>query len=451
MKDNIRHTLYESVHLYNILPLTSACNVSCMFCSHGQNPAGIEVFAIPPLSLEQAEELMIFLSPKRKIIIGESATRIIEGEPFCHPDCMEILKMLRDKFPSTPLQVTTNGTFLTYGVIEKLKKLQPLEINLSLNSSNIEMRRMLMRDSLAQQAVESVKHLSRSGIGFHGSIVPLPWVTGWHDIDETISFLEQNGAATVRVFQPGFTHYREKALQPPTGWEEELLSYLKDCRNGREIAITVEPPGLQDLYPLISGVVRGSTADQAGLEADQVILEINGHPPFSRVDAFYRLSKPGTYDILVRERNGREKKLNLKLGEKERSGLVMDYDLSPKTVWEVEKVIRKSKAKQVVILASEGGAALLAAGLKRSRGLGTKRIDPEVIAVPNRTFGGTIRSAGLLLVDDLRAALRERMRAKKGCDLAVLPAIAFDRRGRDLMGNSYLSLRDEFDLRLETV
>ena len=101
MKKNIKRILYDSVYQYNILPLTSACNVSCTFCSHKQNPPEVEVYTIQPLTLFEIEELMVFLSPDRKIVIGESATRLIEGEPFTHPKFFTILKILNCALLST--------------------------------------------------------------------------------------------------------------------------------------------------------------------------------------------------------------------------------------------------------------------------------------------------------------------------------------------------------------
>ena len=249
MKDRIRQALYESVHLHNILPLTSACNVSCLFCSHRQNPPGLEAYAIPHLSPGEAEELSAFLSPDRKIIIGESATKIMEGEPFCNPDCLEILSMLRQKFPFTPLQVTTNGSLLTPETAKRLKMLEPLEINLSLNSSDPKMRRLLMSEAVRTGCPDSLLPAG-CGVAFHGSIVPLPWLTGWHDIAETISF-QARGAVTVRIFLPGFTCCRRRNLLPPC-WEEELITFT-GLRNRTGIPLTMSP-----------GTFRPAAADHRG-------------------------------------------------------------------------------------------------------------------------------------------------------------------------------------------
>ena len=67
-------------------------------------------------------------------------------------------------------------------------------------------------------------------------------------------------------------------------------------------------------------------------------------------------------------------------------------------------------------------------------------------AVPNRFFGGSIAAAGLLTTLDFAAAIKNiRSRAPFGrgqdYDLLLLPGIAFDSRGRDLLGRRYSHLR----------
>ncbi|MFO7819200.1 MAG: hypothetical protein R6V17_03080 [Halanaerobacter sp.] len=66
----------------NILPITSVCNLDCKFCSHKGNPPEVKTFASGHRPLKEIRSLIDFLSADRKIIIGESATKIEEGEPF---------------------------------------------------------------------------------------------------------------------------------------------------------------------------------------------------------------------------------------------------------------------------------------------------------------------------------------------------------------------------------
>lgn len=447
MKKNIKRILYDSVYQYNILPLTSACNVSCTFCSHKQNPPEVEVYTIQPLTLFEIEELMVFLSADRKIVIGESATRLIEGEPFTHPEFFTILKMLRRRFPQTLLQITTNGSLISEAVAKELKGLEPLEINLSLNSASVMVRSYLMNDPQAETAIEGVKALSAAGVVFHGSMVAMPWLTGWEDIKSTIEFLVQAGSKTIRVFIPGFTRFGKGLTLPPNGWEEELRTFLILYKNSIDVPLTIEPPILNDLRAEITGVIPGSVSQLAGFKPGMEILTINGAVPFSRVDAFNNLNVPGEYKIKVRERDT-ELYIDIRLHEGEKSGLVMDYDISINTIKLIKKTISIKKANNPVILAGHAGAPLIREALKKS---GSKLKEESVFCVNNHYFGGTIGAAGFLVADDFIYAIDSQIFKVAKPDLFILPSLAFDRQGRDLLGISYEKITERFSIDVELV
>ncbi len=450
----VKQLLYTSVHKNNILPLTTRCNVSCIFCSHGQNPPDIEAVAIPPLSWGDLEDMVIFLSPQNKVILGESATRIMEGEPFTHPRCIEVLQMIRRNLPETLIQITTNGTLLTKEKVKALKELEPLEIVISLNSSTVEKRQVLMNDRCAASAIKAVQLLADQSITFHGSMVTMPWVTGYEDIKSTITFLEQHGAETIRTLLPGFTRHRKKGvcprntdLVPEPGWEDELIDFLKQCRAECTVPITIEPLGLHDLKPTITGVIANSRSAEVGLKKGDLIKSINGEVPFSRTEAFYQLKGPGRYTIEIASADGCNKDVVLPLGKEEKSGLVMDYDISLRCLEEIVRAMGPQEQGSTLILASEFGAPLLQAGLKKI----LKQDDSwEVVAVKNHSFGGNIRAAGLLLVEDFSIALAKISSLKKP-DVVLLPAIAFDEKGKDLRGISYTKLSSEYNIIVKIV
>ncbi|MTI67097.1 MAG: radical SAM protein, partial [Firmicutes bacterium] len=123
--------ILNTVQRHNILPITSKCNTSCVFCSHKYNPKDVCVYKLPSLNINEIEDMISFLDPNKKIIIGESATRIIEGEPFVRKDIYEILKKIRS-YSKEVIEITTNGSNLTLDMVKKLKTLEPLELNVSL-------------------------------------------------------------------------------------------------------------------------------------------------------------------------------------------------------------------------------------------------------------------------------------------------------------------------------
>ena len=105
----------------------------------------------------------------------------------------------------------------------------------------------------------------------------------------------------------------------------------------------------------------------------------------------------------------------------------MNYDLDWNLVERVAQVIRHHRARRVLVLTSVWGFPWLRLALPE-----WERACNEVqlVAVPNRFFGGSIASAGLLTTFDCAAAIKN-MQSKHEQDygLLLLPGIAFDSRG----------------------
>src|SRR6056297_2859675 len=102
-----KEILFKTVKEDNILPITSICRLNCIFCSHKNNPSQIETYSFGHLELELIKRMVEFLDHSRPVIIGESASKIIEGEPFAHPDIIEILNYLRKRWPDIEIKITT--------------------------------------------------------------------------------------------------------------------------------------------------------------------------------------------------------------------------------------------------------------------------------------------------------------------------------------------------------
>lgn len=455
MKQELRDVLFHSVNKYNILPLTSRCNVNCIFCSHKQNPSGIHSYSIQNLSWTDIEDMMIFLSPHKKIIIGESATRVMEGEPLTHPLFEKVLIELRKRFPKTTIQITTNGNLLTDELVRKMKELEPLEINISLNSSIAIKRQTIMNDYRAENAIQAVSKLNHNQINYNGSIVALP-LPGWQDdLERTIGYLQENGANTLRIFLPGVTRYRKNIEEMGFknnilfgNWEVKMNEFVIKCRNRYTIPITLEPSGIKDLIPDICGVIKNSKADHMGIKAGTRILSIDGSKPFSRIEAFNALNAPGEHKITICENKGSEKYLSLLINEGERSGLVMDYDMPLWMIESIEEEVSNYDPDDILILASEGGAGLIKEGLVKK---GLNELKDKIKAVKNMTFGGNIKAAGLLMVNDFTFALDEYLLEGKKPKLLLLPSIAFDHRGKDLRGIDYLEIEEAFNIKVKYI
>lgn len=430
--DARKHWLYAAREC-NVLTLTSRCNVQCLFCSHRQNPPEVLTYTLPPLSVEEIKAQIDLLSPRHKIIIGESATRICEGEPFTHPQIRSILSLVRDKHSRTPLQITTNGILLTkeYGPI--LGALHPLELIISVNSTEPSHRVEIMGKAAGELplALELCRDFN---IPFHGSIVAMPHRTGFADLHRTLCHLEEVGALSVRIFLPGFTRLAPPGLRFGRELVGELEAFVTREASNLGIPVTLEPPLLQDLIPLVKGVIADSPADRSGIRKGDMVLRVAGQSPFSRAEAF-AVIKRGSNPSLTLQRREEVLERTIWKGAGEASGLVMDFDLERRTVELIQRAAASLDPKKVLLLTSEFAYPLMKQAMAPA-GEGIR-----VRKVQNLFFGGSIGCSGLLTVRDLLRAAREGL-DKAAIELILVPGLAFDISGRDLTGASYLDMEE---------
>lgn len=444
MKISPEHLIYESAHKGNILPLTSACNVRCIFCSHPQNPPEVEVYRINNRTVSQVEDTLQFIDPTSKIVIGESVTRIIEGEPLTHPQIKEILSLIRNRFPKTTIQITTNGTLLDDRMVDFLAGIGRIELNLSLNSSSFTIRQRLMRDRYSQTAVQSPAILAKAGIAYHGSIVAMPHVNGWADLRETIIYLSDYNARTIRVFLPGFTSLAPDSLKFSPELRDKLSRYINELNNKIDVPVIFEPPLLTNLDAVVRGVIKGSPAYKAGFAKNDVILSVNENSCFSRADAFQKIKNADMAKVQIKRENDT---LYLEITKKrnEPSGLVMEFDIDKETIEYIGK--RAQKYDNPYIFCSEFGEPVIKQGLSAA---GLDRI--TTIVVQSKFFGGSIACAGLLTVCDFINTVEQiKFLGYTLPDVCIIPAVTFDNRGKDLTGETYYRIKEVTGIEVEII
>ncbi len=439
-KDMILHTVQN----HNILPITSACNTACIFCSHKFNPSNLDIYKLPKLSLNDIEDMVSFLNPRKKIVIGESATRIIEGEPFIRQDILDILKIIRSSFKNETIEITTNGTGLNKEIVEQLKLFEPIQLNISLNSSSEYGRSHLQGDKQPRRVLEGIKLLNKYNMEYNGSIVAMPMVVGYDDIYKTISFLDDNNCKTIRIFIPGFA---ESSLIKFDFYKlrEELNDFINDIKFDISSPILLEPPTITQLEPIVEGIIKDSPAHKYGIKTDDIIYEVNGMKTSTRVDCFDHIFKLKDPDLKIRRG---EKEFNITLYKDKNSspGFVMLYDILTEIKERIIKTIERNRAKTPLVLVSELGEDIMKMLLHEE--IKAEKLRIEV--VQNYFFGGTIKSAGLLLVDDFVKTIEE---VKKDfmMDLIIIPSKPFDFKGRDLKGVSCYDIEEKVNVRTEII
>jgi wyosine [tRNA(Phe)-imidazoG37] synthetase (radical SAM superfamily) len=434
------HLILHSAMESNILPIISACDAKCVFCSHKDNVSGIRVVSIPPRTLDEVEWTLSFLDSRKKITIGESATSIIEGEPLCHPEFVQIITTIRKKFPGTLLSITTNGHGLDNKLVCFLKEVEPVEINISLNSATVKGRAVLMGDDqhLAEQTINGIRRLQQHQIPFHGSIVAMPHLVGWADIAETVQYLAKNGALNIRLFMPGYSKNASPELHfDPLVMHQELRRFVKNMVGQISCPLLLEPPLITELVPIVAGVIRDSEAYRAGLRQGDVIKKVNELVPRSRVEGWNLLQQPGQIHTKI-ERDGLFIDLEWDNRKGGYSGAIMEYDFDMRRLEALNQIINACIGK-VLLLPSELGFAVLTAAIRLLK-LPKGRVEIQV--VKNHLFGGSIGAAGLLSVADFAQAFADYSSCHDRPDLIVVPQEAFDCQGYDLTECPYWQLAE---------
>lgn len=437
-KNMILHTVQND----NILPITSACNTSCIFCSHRFNPQDLDVYRLPKLGLDDISDMISFLNKRRKIIIGESATRIIEGEPFVREDIIDILKIIRQQFQEEEILITTNGIGLNDEKVKELIKLNPVEMNVSLNSSSEYGRNTLLGDKTPKAALEGVKLLDKYGLKFHGSIVAMPMVIGYQDIYETISFLDTHNSKTIRIFVPGFA--KTSSIKFDFNQTRiELNNFIKKIQGDFKAPIILEPPVISNLTPIVEGVIYNSQAYRLGIKSGDIICKVNNKEFNTRVDCFNYIHKSRN-PVLKIKRGNNEFEVKLSKDENTSSGIVMLYDVSMDVKRDINRMIDRNQADNTLVLVSELGEDVMKSLLEEE----IRENKLVIQTVENQFFGGTIKSSGLLVADDYIKVI-EKIKKDVRPDLVIITSKSFDFKGKDLLGKSCYDIEEITKIKTE--
>lgn len=410
-----------------ILPITSECNEGCLFCSNHFNPPGCEVFNIGRRSLADIRESIPWLqAAPGPVVIGESVTRINEGEPLTHPDLDSVLRLVRDAYPDRVIRLTTNGTLLTP---ETISLLSALGVGLTVSLNTVGKRLEVMRDAEGDRTLRSVAALGGK-VRFDGSIVALPFVTGWDDISATARFLQESGAGTIRLLLPGFSSRHPLYRQMPAGTWQKVKDFSAELAAGLRVPVLFEPPGLRDTRPVVEYVQEGTPAERAGVMPGDLVTGVAGRETFSRTDAFHACRARENPQIAL-NRQGAEIGVTLKKRRNEPAGFIMyeDLDREAYLAWERSSQVRKGR--DVLILTSSLAKPVIEHVLRE------RELEAKVAPVRSRFFGGNIQAAGLLTVRDFWAAFQRIVNRGYSPAEVTLPRIAFDPWGRDLEGVHY--------------
>ncbi len=431
MGDDWKKIIYRSAAEENLLHLTSCCPYSCIFCSNNYNPEGIRVYAPGHLPFPMLLEALALIDPARIIRTGESTSRVTEGDPLCHPDFFRLMEVLRELYPQTRVEIVTSIASLGGDILSRLQELEPMSLKISLNMITPSLRQKLLGDSQEVDIRSVLEKLCYHGFLYSFTVVAVPHLSGWDELMKTIltggSYLPRE----ITVYRPGWTRKTPVSLRPGVEMEGKLEGLVEELAYQLAVPLLLEPPKLKDLKARVAGVYRDSPASNAGLEKDDLILEVGGEKPLSRLDAHKLLEKGGGTLEIMFSRQGITKRAVLEKAAGKKSGLIFHRDLPGYLPAYISRI---SRGRNAVLITSR-----LAGPLMKSIFPGT---EPRVLPVENEKLGGSIAVTGLLSIEDILQACRKYAEDDK-LDLVILPAKLLDEDRRDLWGERVCRIEEE--------
>ena len=446
-KNEKEYYLYKTVQEDNILPVTSKCNLSCIFCSHIQNPPEIETIQLGNLKLDKLKDLLDYLSPDEPIIIGESATKIIEGEPLIHPNLRDIIKEIRDRYKKTEIKITTNANYLDNELLYFFETIGNITLNISVNYIEPGLRKEVMGKNCQGDISSLLTKLKNTDIEYNFSMVALPQLYGYKKIKYEIEKMMEFNPLTIRVFMPGYTKLSTTNFQfEHNKVYKKLYQLVHKLNMNHSIPISMEPPLLIDLTKMVKGVIKNSPADQAGIKYLDIIETVNEKDIATRVEAFNMIKNSKDPRIKI-NRNGKLFEFKIQKRKNQRSGLLMDYDISLNRINSIKRIIQENMNKKTLFLTSELGYELINYIIKEY--LNYKQDNIRIEKIKNTFLQGSIISAGLLTNIDVENHLLANTDYTP--DKLILPAEMYDIFNNDLCGNSYKNLEEKHMFEVEIV
>jgi len=378
--------LWEAIAKGNekfILPIASVCGADCVFCFNKYNPMDMDL-ASGFRDLDDIQQAIELLGGDIPIHLGGESNGVVrqEGEPLLHPKIFEILGMIRKKFPHTLVHIMTNATQLTEKFILKLLPFQPFQFQISYHSNNqhnwckilgIRAKKFL----IAQNAFPL---LQKYGILCQTTIVAMPNLVGFDDIEGTISYLRQY-TPMINIYSP---HYTDAAKDQPDP---------EDFRH----RMSYDPIAMSEFLKKMR-VKYDSNIDWP-LDPLKPINLGGYHSNFMPANIMSNLQYNG---------------------------------------W-----------KHPLWLFSEA-AWIRGAGKAVEDAAPYFPNEHSTLCVKNTSYGGSITTAGLLMVDDYDKAIEkvfnEDFDLRHKIDCFVLPALPFNRFGQDLVGKNYSFLQDKYGI-----
>jgi radical SAM protein with 4Fe4S-binding SPASM domain len=161
------------------IAITGVCNLACRHC---WVEAG-EAASAPHVPTQTLRRLL-----EEFAAIGGTGVRLTGGEPLCHPDWLELIRLARSiGFLSVALQ--TNAMLLTDEQVAQLRELDfpGLSIQVSLDGAEAPSHDLVRGDGAFEKAMAGIRRLAGAGLGRRISIA---FTEMRHNLEEFPALLE---------------------------------------------------------------------------------------------------------------------------------------------------------------------------------------------------------------------------------------------------------------------
>lgn len=456
---------YASGALDTVFPFSGRCNSRCVFCSEFGVPFAREATF---MTEQEARTRLRHYSPETGACLFPSNRPHMET--FLHPRAIEILELARQRDGQQLFCLTTNGSFLNEETVDRLTRLKPLVLKLSLNAADEALHRQLIGlGDRTSTSLAAPQLLRRHGIPFVGSIVAWPTLP-FEAIEATVRHLEEHEAYAIRIRLP--TYHKWVREQPDCDWDRHWSRVAEFARSlSCRVPLLVEPSvySTPAIVPRVDGVVLHSPAHRAGVRTGDVVEQIDGQSVLTRNESHAILQRchdsASTVELLV-DRNGR--KLQFQLSRQAEASYpydpnlcfrgqgygifhVVDFQLGH--LLEVFDRIKSYGAKKALLFSSPLVAPVFNSLTEKIPEFADARKDVTlyVDTLPDSELGGNFALLDGRFVRDFKRAIRRRLETDPDVDLILIPNAFGSAWGFDLYGDSYSQLVLEFGIPVELI
>jgi NifB/MoaA-like Fe-S oxidoreductase len=333
---------------------------------------------------------------------------------------------------------------LNQELIDKLTEFGNIELNISVNCVNPIKRQQILGIKKDDNILERLS-LLKGRLKFCGSCVYLPEFLGINDIEEITAVLSEAGADNIRLFLPGYT-YKAKKVYDLDVLYKEVHDFLMILKPKYDIPIIIEPSIISDLTCRVEGIVKNTPSYIAGLTEGDLIIKVNGENTCTRVETFNKVYKSAD-PVLTVAREGVPIRIKIRKTKNSSPGFIMLYDIDSGIVKQINDSFKRYNFNNALIITSKLAYNLLAKLFTNSN----LEFKYNIIAAENRFFGGNIKCAGLLTIQDISDTVKEYIMENKLPDIIILPPVMFDNKKTDLLGRNIKEIEDEFKIPVELI